>query len=241
MLRAGARLSSTLGLRPPVLAGRGRPWGAVYHGDMPFRPASTRRPARAAGAALLLLTVLLSSCLGRSDSLAPIVAITDPRSGATRSTEDLRISGYAMDDSGVASIRVDGVDLLQNDLYAGERGKGLVHFAFTKPNVADGELTMVLEVTDVTGRTTTETYTLILDDTPPTVELTSVEPAAGGRLRVEGVARDNIGVSSVRIGGVPLAITPGPEFAFSVLVDDAEGAEVVAEDGAGNSTAVPLR
>ncbi|HEX7038769.1 MAG TPA: hypothetical protein VF202_01495 [Trueperaceae bacterium] len=208
---------------------------------MPFRPASPRRPVRAAAAALACLALLLASCLGRSDSLAPIVAITDPRSGATRSTEDLRISGYAMDDSGVASIRVDGIDLLQNELYAGERGKGLVNFAFTKPNVADGELTMVLEVTDVSGRTTTETYTLILDDTPPTVELTSVEAAAGNRLRVEGVARDNIGVSSVRIGGVPLAITPGTEFAFSVLVEDVEGAEVVAEDGAGNSTAVPLR
>lgn len=186
-------------------------------------------------------SLLLTSCLGRSDSLAPMIAITDPRSGATRSTEDLRISGYAMDDKGVASIRVDGVDLLQNELYASERGKALVNFAFTKPNVADGELTMVLEVTDVSGRTTTETYRLILDATPPTVELTNVEPVSGNRLRVEGVARDNIGVSSVRIGGVPLAFTPGPEFSFSVLVDNVEGAQVVAEDGAGNSTAVPLR
>jgi len=179
--------------------------------------------------------------MGRSDSMAPVIAITDPRSGATRSTEDLRISGYAMDDKGVASIRVDGVDLLQNELYASERGKALVNFAFTKPNVADGELTMVLEVTDVSGRTTTETYTLILDATPPTVEITSVEAAAGNRLRVEGVARDNILVSSVRIGGVPLAFTPGTEFAFSVLVENAPGAEVVVEDGAGNSTTVPVQ
>ncbi len=184
---------------------------------------------------------MLTSCLGRSDSLSPVIAITDPRSGATRSTEDLRISGYAMDDEGVASIRVDGLDLLANDLYASERGKGLVHFAFTKPNVVDGELTMVLEVTDVSGRTTTETYTLILDATPPTVELTNVESAAGNRLRVEGVARDNIGVSSVRIGGVPLAFTPGPEFSFSVLVENTEGAEVIVEDGAGNSVSAPLR
>ncbi len=209
---------------------------------MPSRPAPSRRPARAAAAAALAcLPLLLASCLGRTDSMAPMIAITDPRSGATRSTEDLRISGYAMDDMGVSSIRVDGLDLLQNELYASERGKGLVHFAFTKPNVRDGELTMVLEVTDVSGRTTTETYTLILDATPPTIELTSVEAAAGNRLRVEGVARDNIGVSSVRIGGVPLAFTPGPEFAFSVLVEDVEGAEVVVEDGAGNTAAVPLR
>ncbi len=201
-------------------------------------PGHRHRPYLVVGA---ILAALLTSCLGRSDSLAPVIAITDPRSGATRSTEDLRISGYAMDDEGIASIRVDGLDLLANDIYAAERGKGLVHFAFTKPNVADGELTMVLEVTDVSGRTTTETYTLILDATPPTVELTSVEAAAGNRLRVEGVARDNIGVTSVRIGGVPLAFTPGPEFSFSVLVENTADAQVVVEDGAGNSAAVPLQ
>ncbi len=187
------------------------------------------------------LSVLLTSCFGRSDSLAPVIAITDPRSGATRSTEDLRISGYAMDDEGVASIRVDGLDLLANEFYSAERGKGLVHFAFTKANVTDGEVAMVLEVTDVSGRTTTETYTLILDATPPTVELTTVEAAAGNRLRVEGIARDNIGLSSVRIGGVPLAFTPGPEFSFSVLVENTPDAAVVVEDGAGNSASVPLQ
>ncbi|HZW99194.1 MAG TPA: hypothetical protein VFF10_03975 [Trueperaceae bacterium] len=206
----------------------------------PTQLRSRRRTARLSVAATAIC-LLLSSCLGRSDSLSPVIAITDPRSGATRSTEDLRISGYAMDDEGVASIRVDGLDLLANDLYASERGKGLVNFAFTKPNVVDGELTMVLEVTDVSGRTTTETYTLILDATPPTVELTTVEAAAGNRLRVEGVARDNIGVSSVRIGGVPLAFTPGPEFSFSVLVQNTEGAQVVVEDGAGNSASAPLQ
>ena len=206
-----------------------------------IRPPRRNPSALPFAVAACLLGAMLTSCLGRSDSLSPVIAITDPRSGATRSTEDLRISGYAMDDEGVASIRVDGLDLLANDLYASERGKGLVHFAFTKPNVVDGELTMVLEVTDVSGRTTTETYTLILDATPPTVELTNVESAAGNRLRVEGVARDNIGVSSVRIGGVPLAFTPGPEFSFSVLVENTEGAEVIVEDGAGNSVSAPLR
>src|SRR5690554_5227243 len=135
----------------------------------PWSVSSTSRAPAASAAMLPSLLPLLASCLGRSDSLAPEIAITDPRAGAIRSTEDLRISGYAMDDRGVASIRVDGVDLLQNELYASERGKGLVNFAFTKPNVADGELTMVLEVTDVSGRTTTETYTLILDATPPKI------------------------------------------------------------------------
>lgn len=191
--------------------------------------------------AALLASSLLTSCVGRSDSLAPRISITDPRSGATRSTEALTISGYAMDDSGIASIRVDGADLLADPLYANERSKGLVNFAFTKPNVADGELAMVLEVTDVNGRTTSETYTLTLDATPPTVELTTVEALGNGRLRVEGVARDNIALSSVRINDVPLAFTPGAEFTFSVLVNAVPDGQVVVEDGAGNRTAAPLQ
>lgn len=169
------------------------------------------------------------------------MSITDPRSGATRSTEALTISGYAMDDSGIDSIRVDGADLLSDPLYAGERGRSLINFAFTKPNVADGELSMVLEVTDVNGRTTTETYVLTLDATPPTVELTTVEALGNGRLRVEGVARDNIALSSVRINEVPLAFTPGPEFAFSVLVNAVEDGQVVVEDGAGNRVSAALQ
>ena len=183
----------------------------------------------------------ITGCLGRPDALAPVIAITEPRSGTTRNTDNLRISGYAMDDSGVASIRVDGADLLETELYASERGKGLVQFAFTKPNLADGELTLLLEVTDVSGRTTTERYVLTLDATPPTVELTRVEARTGGRVLVEGVARDNMRLSSIRINDVPLAFTPGTEFAFSVLVDSVEGGQVVVEDGAGNVISRPLQ
>ncbi|MBX3144088.1 MAG: hypothetical protein KF813_10055 [Trueperaceae bacterium] len=201
----------------------------------------TKRTALLLAVLVVPLTGLLSACFGRSDSMAPLIAITEPRSGTTRNTENLRISGYAMDDSGVASIRIDGVDLMADDLYRSERGRGLVQFAFTKPNLSDGELTLVLEVTDVNGRTTSENYVLTLDATPPTVELTRVEGAGGGRLRVEGTARDNLRLSSIRINGVPLAFTPGTEFSFSVLVDDAADGEVVVEDSAGNVTRRSLR
>lgn len=173
--------------------------------------------------------------------MAPVIAITEPRSGTTRSSDNLRISGYAMDDSGVASIRVDGAEILSDARYASERGKRLVQFAFTKPNLTDGELTLLLEVTDVTGRTTLERYVLTLDATPPTVELTKVESIGSGKLRVEGVARDNMRLSSIRINGVPLAFTPTAEYAFSVDVDAVEGGQVVVEDSAGNVTARNLR
>lgn len=202
---------------------------------------ATRKATRSLAAGAAVLALVLSGCLARSDSMAPLIAITDPRSGTTRSTDDLRISGYAMDDSGVASIRVDGADLLTDPLYASERGKGLVNFAFTKPNVADGQVTMVLEVTDVSGRTTTERYVLTLDATPPTIELTTVESAGSGRLRVEGVVRDNIALSSVRINDVPLAFSPGAEFSFSVVVNAIENGAIVVEDSAGNRVSQALQ
>lgn len=202
-------------------------------------PATRRRSVIAAVAVTVCL--VLSACLSRTDSMAPLIAITDPRSGTTRSTDDLRISGYAMDDSGVASIRVDGSDLLADPLYSSERGKGLVNFAFTKPNVADGQLTLVLEVTDVNGRTTTERYVLTLDATPPSIELTTVESAGSGRLRVEGVASDNIALSSVRINDVPLAFSPGAEFSFSVVVNAVENGAIVVEDSAGNRVSQALQ
>ena len=238
--RAGALRAGVRGL-PATQPGSPAPPRAVLASGVP-RPTLRTRTPRLAGLALGALLVLpLSGCLGRSDALAPVIAITEPRSGATRNTDDLRISGYAMDDSGIASIRVDGADLLQNEIYASERGKGLVQFAFTKPNLTDGELTLLLEVTDVAGRTTTERYVLTLDATPPTVELTRVEPSSGGRVLVEGVARDNLRLSSIRINDVPLAFSPGAEFSFSVLVENVPGGEVVVEDGAGNVISRPLQ
>lgn len=173
--------------------------------------------------------------------MAPTIAITEPRSGTTRSSDNLRISGYALDDAGIASIKVDGADLMQDSLYASERGKRLVQFAFTKPNLQDGELRLVLEVTDVNGRSSLERYVLTLDATPPTVELTKVESVAGGRIRVEGVARDNMRLSSIRINGVPLAFTPGTEYSFSVIVDAVADGQIVVEDSAGNTATRDLR
>jgi len=84
-------------------------------------------------------------------------------------------------------------------------------------------------------------YRLRLDSTPPTIDLISVTPLGGGRLRVEGVARDNSLVTSILINGIPLAFTPAPEHAFRVDVAEVPGGEIVVEDAAGNVTRRPLR
>ena len=204
---------------------------------------SIDRRIRAVGLAAVLLigTVLLSGCsVGRDDALAPLVAIREPKSGTTRTTEDLRIVGYAMDDEGVAEVVVDGTDLLGFDVYAGERGKRFVEFAFTIPDLRDGETTTRIVATDVSGRSSTLLYTLRIDTTPPTLELTAVEDLGDGRLRIEGVARDDVAVSSILIGGIPLQFAPTGEHRFSLDVTSGPDTTVVVEDSAGNRLERPL-
>ena len=170
-----------------------------------------------------------------------MVSIREPHSGATSTSANLRIVGYAMDDEGIAAIRIDGVDLLATSAYASERGKQLIEFFFTIRDLTDGDVTVTIEAEDVRGRVTVLPYRLRLDGTPPTVELQSVTSLGGGRIRVEGVVRDNTLVTSVRINDVPLQFTPAPEHAFRVDVADVSGGEIVVEDAAGNVTRQALR
>lgn len=197
---------------------------------------SMRHPVRVS-LLLVILASLLTACFGRKDSALPQITITEPRSGAISSSSNLRIRGFASDDSGIAQIIVDGSDLLASPVYESERGKRLIEFAFSKPDLQDGELTIALAVVDTSGKRIEHDYTIILDATPPTVELTNVTNTSSTQVRVEGIAKDNIGLSSIRINGVPLAFPSGAsEFQFSVLVERVENGEVIVEDGAGNRT-----
>lgn len=187
------------------------------------------------------LLPLLSACMGRGDSTPPIVAISDPKSGTTRTADNLTITGYAMDDFGVASIDIDGTNVMADPAYATERGKRLVRFRFTVGGLKDGEVTTHIEVVDVNGRKATLDYHLTIDNTAPTLQLTKVEAAGSGQLHVEGEAKDNNRVASITIDGQPLAFTPGPDVPFSVDVPAQQGGTIVVEDSAGNKTSRPLR
>lgn len=191
--------------------------------------------------AAAVLAVSLTGCMGRDDALAPLVGIREPKSGTTRTTEDLRIVGYALDDEGVAEIRVDGTDLLGFDVYANERGKRFVEFAFTIPNLRDGTTETRIVATDVNGRSSTLLHTLRIDTTPPSLELTAVTSLGGGRVRIEGVARDDVAVSSILLGGVPLQFAPAAEHRFSLDVEVGPDATVEVEDSAGNRISRSLR
>jgi hypothetical protein len=196
-------------------------------------PAS-RRVTNRLGVLLLPLVVLLAGCMSRPDSLAPIISITEPKSGATRSSEVLDIYGYALDDRGVRAIRVNGTDLLQFDDNLAARDKALIQFAFRGSPDREGDVDFLIEVEDSSGRVTVLPYTLRIDTTPPTLEL-DAEALGDGRYRIRGVARDNTSVSAIRLGGQPLQFVPAAETAFefgNILLSEPV-VEVV--DSAGNS------
>ncbi|HKI59327.1 MAG TPA: hypothetical protein VKA00_08940 [Trueperaceae bacterium] len=210
----------------------------------PPRLGAGRRTLRRSGPAALaafLLVSLLAGCMGRGDSTAPIVAITEPKSGTTRPAENLTITGYAMDDTGVATIDINGTDVLKNAAYKGEKGKRLVRFRFAVGGLQDGEVTTHIKVVDVTGRASSLDYQLTIDNTAPTVALSKVAALGGGQVHVEGEAKDNNRVASITVNGQPLAFTPGADVPFSVDVPAKSGGAVVVEDSAGNKTSKTLQ
>ena len=189
-----------------------------------------------------MLLATLSGCLKRTDSLAPLVSITNPPSGATRTTENLVIGGYALDDEGIVSIRVNGGDLMSDfgiESYVTVVGMKLVQFKFRALQVHEGEIVSLIEVEDMNGRTSRLTHKLVVDATAPTLEF-EVTELDTGRVRVQGLAEDNLSVQSIRVAGIPLQFIPSRkhQFTIDVVPGDQDTIEVI--DGAGNHYIQPL-
>ena len=184
-----------------------------------------------------LLWLLLGGCVERGDALAPVVTITEPQGSAVRAESELQIIGYAMDDTGVASIRVDGTELLDAPVFADERGKKLINFGFRPRQVEEGLWRSEITVTDLDGRVTQLVFPLTIDGTPPTIEVTGVEGLDGGRRRVSGVARDNDVVARIEAGGTVRSFSPAAQVPFTFETIGEITLRVV--DGAGNVTDYP--
>jgi hypothetical protein len=180
----------------------------------------------------LLSLFLLSSCLSRRDSLAPIITIYDPPNGATQGLESPIVSGYAMDDNGILSIKVDNVDLLSDPNYQSQKGKKLVQFFF-RIQPQSGEFAASVTAEDSSGNITVLPYKLKVDTQAPTLEATAVR-ISDSRLRVSGVARDNDAVKYIIVEGNSIPFLASAEQSFNVDVTASSGATVIVEDRAGN-------
>ncbi len=191
-----------------------------------------------------LLMLILAGCISRSDAMAPRITIVEPASGTTQSAEKLVVRGYAMDDSGIKSIRV-GInnaesDLLAADQYKNEKGKKLINFAFSVNQVGD-QFAANIVVDDILGRSTTLPYTIIIDNIKPTIEITSVTDLGNSRLQVVGVARDNDKVKSIVIAGQALSFIAQAEQRFDQDIDVTETMTLEVTDSAGNTESIPIQ
>lgn len=184
------------------------------------------------GAALLL--VALSGCFERADSLAPLINISNPRSGTVRTADNLTISGYAVDDEGIAAIRVDDVDLLDFPIFQSERGKKLIEFGFRPQQINEGRWASTITVEDVSGRSTRLDYTLEIDTVAPSLDLDPVQRLSDGRLRISGIARDNNLLARIAVAGIEVSVLPVSEKAFSLDVAVNGNTTIIVEDEAGN-------
>ena len=175
--------------------------------------------------------------MGRGDALAPVVTITEPRTGAVRAGSELRIVGYAMDDVGVTSIQVDGAELLDFPALAGERGNKLINFGFRPRLVRAGLWCSQITVTDVDGRVTALTFPLTIDGTPPTVEITGVEGLDGDRRRVSALVRDDDAVGRITVDETEQSFTPAAQVPFTF--ETSGDIRLNVADVAGNVTTYP--
>jgi hypothetical protein len=185
--------------------------------------------------AFVLSLLFLAACVGRPDSLAPIITITEPPTGTVQRAEGLTVTGYALDDSGIAAIRVNGsANFLDNPGYQNERGNKLVQFWFQPGEIQAGQRTFTIEVEDVSGRVSTLDYVVQIDTEPPVIEIDRIEFVAGNQLRVSGLVRDNDRVARIAVNDEELPFSPVEQRRFSVTIPRAEAVRVVAYDQAGN-------
>jgi len=187
----------------------------------------------------LLLLLGLSACGNRPDETPPLVGVVRPSGGAVAKGQEALVEGYAFDDTAVVSVKAGGTEVLPE----AERGKKLVRFRFKVQAPKSGEVTLKIRAEDEGGLSRERELRLVLDQKPPQVRLERVE-RVDGRLRIVGVARDDVKVDRVVVHYGKtysrLNLPKGKEVRFYVEVP-AERATVIAVDAVGQRTEVAAR
>jgi len=126
------------------------------------------------GAPLAILVLLLSACQRPGDTQSPLVGITQPKSGVI-SQRALRVEGYALDDSGIQSVKAYGVQDTKAKgtelVTAANKGQKLVRFSFKIQAPESGQVEVKVAATDVGGQTRIVRLPLVLDARPPEIRI----------------------------------------------------------------------
>lgn len=185
--------------------------------------------------ALLLVPALalgLSGCARTTDTFKPRISVNNA-DGAASQARSFVVDGYALDDTGVTQITVDGQPL---PILPGSRK--LARFQFKTLIQGDkGQYTIVAR--DAAGNKSTLVLPVTVDPTKPTIRVTRFEKA-GRVIRVTGVASDNSRVTQVAVDGNRLNITPGAKVEFYAETTGI-WADIEAVDAAGNRATLRAR
>jgi len=171
-----------------------------------------------------------------TDTTAPVITIASPVDGSIVNTSQITVSGTASDDSGIASVTVNG-----------ETADGTESWSKLL-TLSEGDNTITVVATDNDGNPTTRTITVKLDTTAPVIESVTLYPAnttPGATIDISMSASDNIEVVEVTADGNPLinsnGVWEGRIIAPSSLGEYA--LLITARDVAGNTadTSAPYR
>lgn len=191
-------------------------------------PLALSPPAVALLPALSLGLLLLSGCARPTDTFKPRISITSTGGGAVSQKNSVLVDGYALDDTGVTQITVDGKP---SEILPGSRK--LAHFRF-KAQIEGTQGKYTIKAQDAAGNESTLVLPITVDAVKPTIEVTRFEKS-GNAIRVSGVANDKTGVAQVLVDGNRLNITPGPRVEFFAETTGI-WADITVIDTAGNQT-----
>ncbi|PYQ19237.1 MAG: hypothetical protein DMF81_22525, partial [Acidobacteria bacterium] len=166
----------------------------------------------------------------RVDSVAPVILLIEPGTGAVTKRESVRLAGTVADASPVTLQVRDAVVPLAGGA-----------FAFDAPLTDEGTNILVLTATDGAGNAGRLEVTVVRDTTPPQLEV--VAPVAGTVLGalpvvVQGFVRDAT-ETLVTVDGVPAErIGEAWRVEASSLDEGSHAFAVVARDAAGNQSSL---
>lgn len=166
------------------------------------------------------------------DTADPSVAATFGE-GEFLTELDVPVSLSVSDDNGVTDVVVEGERLYQR------KSETSGNFD-TKIRMEEGEHTVTVEVADLADKSKTESYTVRIDTTAPTIAFQGFTPGIvvnESTYTIRGVAMDKHGVTGISLGDDSTSASGGTSEPFEYTVNLAAGENIFsisAVDAAGN-------
>jgi hypothetical protein len=172
------------------------------------------------------------------DNAAPAVHISDPINGTALSSYSITLEWSASDSgSGLATLRVSSDGLIWESLET-----GLTTYNFYGPTgMPEGSYTLYVEATDGGGLKTTDSVTVILDRTTPTLTITA--PSQDQKITESEVSvtwstlDSGSGITNARVsvdGAAFVSVGLGTSYEALGLADGDHDITVRVTDAAGN-------